>query len=255
MDTSQLFNPHLEGGPFFWEAGPVGVFLSHGFTATCAEARPLAKRLHADGFSVAGPLLPGHGSVPQDLNRVCWQDWARAGEETYQQLKMRCERVFVGGESMGAVLALYLASQHPEAAGVLAFAPALKLNLRTIDLLKLRLLAPFVRWVPKQSLDGSTNWQGYPVNPLKGSAAIGQIPGCGTRTPAADPSARNGDARAAGYHGTPRSRQDHPGRRQLYSEGALLDGEIQPRADHRPGTGRSHTYDTGISKTKLSLSA
>jgi carboxylesterase len=168
MDTSQLFNPHLEGGPFFWEAGPVGVFLSHGFTATCAESRPLAQRLHAAGFSVAGPLLPGHGSVPQDLNRVRWQDWARTGEETYQQLKACCERVFVGGESMGAVLALYLASQHPEAAGVLAFAPALKLNLRGIDPLKLRLLAPFVRWVPKQSLDGSTNWQGYPVNPLKG---------------------------------------------------------------------------------------
>lgn len=177
MDTSQLFNPHLEGGPFFWGAGPVGVFLSHGFTATCAEARPLAQRLHAAGFSVAGPLLPGHGSVPQDLNRVCWQDWARAGEETYQQLKACCERVFVGGESMGAVLALYLASQHPEAAGVLAFAPALKLNLRPIDLLKLRLLAPFVRWVPKQSLDGSTNWQGYPVNPLKGVLQLVEFQG------------------------------------------------------------------------------
>jgi carboxylesterase len=177
MDTSQLFNPRLEGDPFLWEAGPVGVFLSHGFTATCAETRPLARRLHIAGYTVAGPLLPGHGTLPQDLNRVHWQDWVRAGEACYQQLKARCQRVFIGGESMGAVLALYLASQHPEAAGVLAYAPAIKLNLRSVDLLKLRMLAPFVQWVPKQSLDASTNWQGYPVNPLKGVVQLVKFQG------------------------------------------------------------------------------
>jgi carboxylesterase len=168
MAGQTLFNPHLEGGPFYWEAGPVGVFLSHGFTATCAEVRPLAKRLHSAGFTVAGPLLPGHGTFPKDLNQVRWQDWAQAGEETFQQLMAGCQQVFIGGESMGAVLALYLASQHPEASGVLAFAPAIKLNMSTSDSIRLRLLAPFVPWVPKKSLDGSAYWQGYPVNPLKG---------------------------------------------------------------------------------------
>jgi carboxylesterase len=167
-----LVNPHLEGDPFFWQAGSVGVFLSHGLTATCAEVRPLAKRLHAGGFTVAGPLLPGHGTHPQDLNRVTWQDWARAGEETYQQLKACCQRVFLGGESMGAVLALYLAAQHSEAAGILTYAPAIKLNLRQLDYLRLRLMSPFIPWVPKASIDGNDNWQGYPVNPLKGAAQL-----------------------------------------------------------------------------------
>jgi len=172
MAGQTLVNPHLEGGPFFWEVGPVGIFLSHGLTATCAEVRLLAKRLYTAGFTVAGPLLPGHGTVPQDLNRVRWQDWAQTGEESYQQLKTCCQCIFVGGESMGAVLALYLASQHPEAAGVLAFAPAIKLNLRAFDSLSLRILAPFIPWVPKKSLDGSANWQGYPVNPLKGALQL-----------------------------------------------------------------------------------
>lgn len=172
MASLALVNPHLEGDPFFWQAGITGVFLSHGLTATCAEVRPLAKRLHAAGFTVAGPLLPGHGTQPQDLNRVTWQDWARAGEETYQQLKACCQRIFIGGESMGAVLALYLASQHPEAAGVLTYAPAIKLNLSTFDTIRLRLLSPFVRWVPKESLDAAENWQGYPVNPLKGAKQL-----------------------------------------------------------------------------------
>ena len=168
MADHKLVNPHLEGDPFFWQAGAVGILLSHGFTATCAEVRPLAKRLHAAGFTVSGPLLSGHGTRPQDLNRVRWQDWVQAGEEAYQQLKACCQRVFIGGESMGAVLALYLASQHPESAGVLAYAPAIKLNLSAFDSLRLRLLAPFVPWVPKGSIDGNKYWQGYPVNPLQG---------------------------------------------------------------------------------------
>lgn len=172
MADSMIFNPHLEGDPFFWQGGPIGVFLSHGLTATCAESRPLAMRLHAAGYSVAGPLLPGHGTHPKDLNQVHWQDWVQAGEESYQQLSACCQRVFLGGESMGAVLALYLACEHPEAAGVLAYAPAIKLNLRVVDQLKLRLFSPFLPWVPKESLDASSNWQGYPVNPLKGAMQL-----------------------------------------------------------------------------------
>jgi len=35
-------NPHLEGSPFFWEAGPIGILLAHGFSAITAEVRPLA---------------------------------------------------------------------------------------------------------------------------------------------------------------------------------------------------------------------
>ena len=31
-----IHNPHLEGSTFFWEGGPVGVVLSHGYTASTA---------------------------------------------------------------------------------------------------------------------------------------------------------------------------------------------------------------------------
>jgi hypothetical protein len=37
MENPHLLNPHLDGRPFFWQAGPVGVFLSYGFNATSAE--------------------------------------------------------------------------------------------------------------------------------------------------------------------------------------------------------------------------
>ena len=168
MTSSTLVNAHLEGDAFFWEAGPVGVFLSHGFTATSAEVRLLARRLHDKGYTVAGPLLPGHGTTPEDLNRTTWQDWAREGEAVYRRLAARCEKVFAGGESMGGVLALHLAAGHPEIVGVMAYAPAIRLALTTVDVIRLHLFAPFMASVPKSNANRNDHWQGYPVNPLKG---------------------------------------------------------------------------------------
>ncbi len=166
--NNTLYNPQLEGGPFFWEGGQTGVLLLHGFTATTAEVRPLATRLHQAGYTVAGPLLPGHGTSPEDLNKTPWQAWPRAAEESYRQLAARCRRVFVGGESMGGVTALYLASQIPEIAGVIGYAPAIKLAMRFVDYLKFYAILPFVKAMPKGVLDDVPGWQGYRVNPLRG---------------------------------------------------------------------------------------
>src|SRR6185295_17551431 len=92
-----LHNPYLEGDTFFWPGGPIGVLLSHGWTATTAEVRLLAQRLHERGHTVSGPLLPGHGATPQEMNRCRWQDWVKAVTATYHHLAGQCERVFVGG--------------------------------------------------------------------------------------------------------------------------------------------------------------
>ena len=170
-------NPQLEGVSFLWEGGPVGVLLSHGFTATTAEVRLLAHFLHEQGYTVAGPLLPGHGTTPEEMNRCRWQDWVAAVESGYQELAGRCERVFVGGESMGALLALYLAEGHPEAAGILAYAPALKVASRVTPLL-LPLLAPFVPVVSKGEsprTHADDFWQGYTVNPLRAAAELARL--------------------------------------------------------------------------------
>lgn len=171
MPTLPLVNPQLEGDPFFWEGGPDGVLLFHGFTATPAEVRPLARALYGKGYTVAGPLLPGHGTQPEDLNRVTWRDWARAGEEAYRQLAARCRRVVIGGESLGGLLTLYLASEHPEVAALLCYAPALVLPLKWPARLALYAAAPFIPYLAGARgphTAASDLWQGYPVRPLKG---------------------------------------------------------------------------------------
>ena len=141
----------------------------HGLTATTTEVRLLAQDLHENGFTVAGPLLPGHGTVPDDLNQVKWEDWAWEAEKSLQHLLTVCDHVFVGGESMGGALTLYMAIRFPEIAGIMCYAPAIKLNMPLLKEAQLHAVAPFKESIPKAADDDNPNpfWQGYAVNPLK----------------------------------------------------------------------------------------
>ena len=165
-------NPHLEGGPFFWEAGPIGILLAHGFTATTAEIRPLATSLHSYGYTVAGPLLAGHYTNPDDLNCVHWKHWVSSVEEMYQKICASCDAVFVGGESTGGLLALFLSSEHAEVSGILTYAPALRLTLTRWQILKLYLASPFIPYFEKSGKDDDLEWQGYTLYPLKGAVQL-----------------------------------------------------------------------------------
>jgi len=167
-----LHNAHLEGEPFFWEGGEIGVLLLHGFTATPAEVRPLAENLAKAGFSVAGPMLAGHGTHPEDLNRTHWQEWVDSADKAYQNLRRYCKRVFIGGASMGGLVALMLATEHLEAGGVICFAPAIKLTTPPLRIAGLHLAAPFVKQMARSSLDNPEKWQGYPGLPLKGAVQL-----------------------------------------------------------------------------------
>ena len=172
MAKTMIHNPHLAGDQFYWPGGPLGILLIHGFSATAAEVRPLAEALHKAGYTIAAPLLPGHFTRPEDLNNVCWQDWVAEVEGMYQRLLPECEQLVVGGESTGGVLSLYLAAQYPQIAAILLYAPALRLTLRPIDIIRLYLFAPFVAYVPKDYMDSNELWQGYPANPLKGAIQL-----------------------------------------------------------------------------------
>lgn len=170
-------NPQLEGSAFEWPGttrAEIGVVLSHGFTATTAEVRLLAQRLHAAGYTVAGPLLPGHGTTPEDLNSRRWPEWVAALEAAYLSLAARCRRVFVGGESMGGVLALQVASRHPEIAGVLLYAPGMQINHygQALAAAALSRFLPFRAKIPGPPNATDAVWQGYDVYPTR---ALGQF--------------------------------------------------------------------------------
>lgn len=164
-------NAHLDGDAFLIEGNDIGVVLLHGFTATTAEVRLLADYLSGFGYTLAAPILPGHGTQPAELNKTSWLDWYEAAEGAYLELRGKCTKVFVCGESMGALLALLVASRYPQVDGVIAVAPALQI--RGIGLS--RIMQYFVKFRPKNQAEDNLPWKGYTVYPVRGLAQVAKL--------------------------------------------------------------------------------
>ncbi|QFS84020.1 Thermostable monoacylglycerol lipase [Roseivivax sp. THAF40] len=100
--------------PFLFEGSRLGVLFLHGFTSTPQSVRAVARRLHeSTQATVMGPLLAGHGTVPEDLARTGHLDWVRSAEGALDTLRGRCDRVIIGGLSLGATIALNIAARRP----------------------------------------------------------------------------------------------------------------------------------------------
>jgi carboxylesterase len=93
----------------------------HGLTGTPYEVAPLARALAAAGFSVAAPLLAGHGETTATLAATRWQDWFASAETAFENLVQASGggRVAVLGFSMGGLLALHMARVRPDAVSAL----------------------------------------------------------------------------------------------------------------------------------------
>ncbi|CAN5574342.1 alpha/beta fold hydrolase [soil metagenome] len=107
--------------------GEAGVLVLHGFTGNPVSLRPLAESLAAAGFAVEMPLLPGHGTSWQDLQRTTWRDWAREAIAGFERLRARTDRQVAVGLSMGAALALHLAeTRGGDLSGLVLINPAVR---------------------------------------------------------------------------------------------------------------------------------
>jgi carboxylesterase len=111
--------------PFKHDGSDVGVLLCHGFTGTPQSMRGWGEYLADRGYTVHAPLLPGHGTTWQEMNRTRWEDWYSCVDAAFRELHETCERVVVGGLSMGATLSLQLAQEHgPRINGLVLVNPA-----------------------------------------------------------------------------------------------------------------------------------
>lgn len=121
--------PKLREGvaPFYFTGGTTGVLLLHGYSGSPTELRPMGEALAHEGFTVAGPLLAGHGSTPDALFEVTWRDWLVSALAPLAQLRATCNRVIVAGFSMGALLAAVIAARI-SVDGVILMSPAMQLR-------------------------------------------------------------------------------------------------------------------------------
>jgi carboxylesterase len=120
---------HIEDKSLRFAGGPQGFLLIHGLGGTPVELRYVAQGLARAGYTVHVPQLAGHCESAEELEATCWQHWYESVEEEHHRLREHCSTVVVGGLSMGAILALHHAAQHPDEVLALAlYAPSLWLD-------------------------------------------------------------------------------------------------------------------------------
>jgi carboxylesterase len=149
---------------------PVGVLLVHGFTGSPASMRPWGEHLAAQGYGVEVPLLPGHGTRWQDLNRVTWHEWYAEASSALDRLLGRCDSVVVGGLSMGGSVVLRLAEErHDDVAGVVLVNPFVSSTRKELVALPvLQRAVPSLKGVVNDIKKPGQDELGYPRLPLKG---------------------------------------------------------------------------------------
>ena len=92
----------------------IGVVLVHGYTGSPSSMRPWAEYLNQQGYTVRVPLLPGHGTKPEDLSEIKWQQWPEKIESELDELRKNCTKIFICGFSMGGGTTLHLATKHSD---------------------------------------------------------------------------------------------------------------------------------------------
>jgi carboxylesterase len=120
--------------------GKIGVLVIHGFTGSPVSIAPWAKYLNQIGYTVHAPRLPGHGTNWEEMNETTWVDWYKCVEDSYLDLREKCDRVFIAGFSMGGALALRLCQiRGSEIEGLLLVNPSIydrRLILKLTPILK-----------------------------------------------------------------------------------------------------------------------
>lgn len=103
--------------------------LIHGLNDSPYVFNDVAVQLAERGFDVRAILLPGHGNTPKaqlNMSHQRWLDAARSHLGLWNNDETT--PIYIGGFSMGAVVATILALENDNVAGLLLFSPAFKSN-------------------------------------------------------------------------------------------------------------------------------
>ena len=105
-----------------------GILLVHGLGDSPWSFTDIGQALAAQGFLVRTVLLPGHGTRPDDLKDVTFEQWRQVVHEQAVAMQHDVGKVYMGGFSTGANLALDYAYASPEIAGLVLFSPGFRSN-------------------------------------------------------------------------------------------------------------------------------
>lgn len=154
--------------------GGTGIVLVHGFTGSPA-ALALWARVCADaGMTVRLPLLPGHGTRPEDLARTPRAQWTDAVRSAVEEVRGTCSRVVVAGLSMGGALSLIEAARG-RVDGAILVNPGLRVDHPASALAPvLRYVRPFLTSIGNDIARPGRDEGAYSRTPV---AAVAQVRG------------------------------------------------------------------------------
>lgn len=98
--------------------------LIHGLNDSPDVWRDAAKSLVARGFDVRAILLPGHGNTPEAQLNVSYSQWLEVARAQLSLWRTPDIPLYIGGFSLGGVIATILAVENDDIDGLLLFAPA-----------------------------------------------------------------------------------------------------------------------------------
>jgi carboxylesterase len=159
---------------FAHDGGRTGVLLCHGFTGSPQTLRSWADYLAETGLSVSLPRLPGHGTTWQEMARTRWEDWYAEVDRAFDELRARCDEMFVMGISMGGCLALRLAELRGDSVrGLVLVNPSITADTRLFVLAPvLKLLVPSLKGIASDIKKEGVSEIGYDRVPVKAAATL-----------------------------------------------------------------------------------
>ena len=162
--------------PFYMAgANGQGVLVVHGFGGTPAHLRMLAEHLNSDGYTVHGPLLEGHGTNLEHMETTGRRHWLESARQGFARLSAGCDRVHLFGFSMGGLLSLTLAADHPVASLTTLNTP-IKLHDRRQPFARiLQYFQRFHMWEgdePQPEGEAARYWVGYEGVPVRGAVQL-----------------------------------------------------------------------------------
>jgi alpha-beta hydrolase superfamily lysophospholipase len=148
-----------------------GVLLVHGLSDSPYSMRAMAQRLLAQGYTVVGLRVPGHGTCPAALAKVTWDDWTAAMTLAVRGLRAMIPDgtplVLAGYSNGGALSVHYVTSALedktlPEVSAVVLFSPMIGIS-------PMARVSKFYHMVARLSGDAKAQWSAVSaeVDPYK----------------------------------------------------------------------------------------
>ncbi len=131
-----MIKPGAEPFLFHSPSARSALLCVHCFTSTPFSMAELGRHAANDDLSVHSVLLPGHGTNHLDLEKTTWNDWYTSVENYYKNLSGSYEKIFLCGQSLGALLVLTLATFY-NPAGIISISSGIRLKNKLTALIPL----------------------------------------------------------------------------------------------------------------------